>query len=274
MENQDQSAMLTPAQRTGAPTYDPNPEPAIDAVTPDRPPDGVSVPGTVEAGPVEESARRSSRRSSRSHRSHRDQAAPLSSREISRTKRRHELWATRVIAAAAVTAAVILSMMLIRANSKIAAHGSEAGSLASALTRTQGELQQTKQLVAAQEVELSALTKQRIPGVSNLDIDKLYDINQRYVKKLSFSEAGVGAEKRLTYYAVLKNTTEAPVTPAVSIMLFDRKGLQTGMAHVTREASTTPTEREQLQPGETRAYSAAIPVIRPEEPVYFLVEAQ
>ena len=165
-------------------------------------------------------------------------------------------------------------MVVIQSNARIAAHNMESGTLASALNRAQSELEQTKKLVAAQEVELASLMKQRIPGVFNLEIDKLYDVNDKYVKKVSFSEAGVGADKRLAYYAVLKNGEELPIVPSMTILLFDRKGLQTGIARVTREASTTPTEKEQLQPGETRAYSAPLDMIRDDQPVYFLVEAR
>jgi hypothetical protein len=121
-------------------------------------------------------------------------------------------------------------------------------------------------------VELGALVKQRIPGVQGLEIDRLYDAKQGMVKKISFSESGVGADKKLTYYAVLKNTGSAPAEPKVRILLFDRKGLQTGSAAITREAATTPVEGNQLAPGETRTYSAPVDVIRRDAPRYFLIE--
>jgi len=239
------------------------------------------TPATTETGEPERRGdnvrgSRSSRRSSRSHRSsHRDgSTGHVSSSESSRNKLRRQVWAARGLALAAIVAAVVLSMLLIQARAKVATHAMEKGTLASELNRAQGELTQTKQLVAAQEVELGALLKQRIPGVTNLEVEKLYEINTKQVKKLSFSEAGVGAGKRLAYYVVLKNTDVTPVIPAVTILLFDRKGLQTGMARVTREAATTPTDHEQLQPGETRAYSASIDKIRDDPPAYFMVEAR
>lgn len=218
---------------------------------------------------------RSGRRSSKSRRSHHgDKSSRASEQDLSREKRKRQLWATRGMALVAIIASVVLSMLLIRARSELATHDMESGTLATELNRAQGELVQTKQLVAAQEVELGALLKQRIPGVSNLELEKLYEVNNKYVKKLSFSETGVGADKRLAYYVVLKNSDELPVIPSVTVLLFDRKGLQTGMARVTREASTSPTEREQLQPGETRAYSAPVQTIRDDAPSYFLVEVR
>jgi len=219
---------------------------------------------------------RSSRHSSRSHSGSRrgEHSSHASTSELSRERRRRQLWAARGLALTAIVTSVVLSLLLIQARAKVATHGMENGTLASELNRAQSELLQTKQLVAAQEVELGALLKQRIPGVTNLELEKLYEINKKQVKKLSFSEAGVGAEKRLAYYAVLKNADAVPVVPAVTILLFDRKGLQTGMARVTREAATTPTEREQLLPGETRAYSATIEAIRDDPPAYFMVETR
>jgi len=219
---------------------------------------------------------RSSRHGSRSRSGSRrgEHSSHVSTAELSRDRRRRQLWAARALALTAIVTSVVLSLLLIQARAKVATHGMENGTLASELNRTQSELLQTKQLVAAQEVELGALLKQRIPGVTNLELEKLYEINKKQVKKLSFSEVGVGAEKRLAYYAVLKNTDAEPVVPAATILLFDRKGLQTGMARVTREAATTPSEREQLQPGETRAYSASIQPMRDDPPAYFLVEAR
>ncbi|HYN78607.1 MAG TPA: hypothetical protein VES73_12545 [Lamprocystis sp. (in: g-proteobacteria)] len=220
---------------------------------------------------------RQSSRSSRSRRSgHRrtDGTIQDSERELSRYRRKRQLLVARLLAALATLAAVVMTAVWIVANSQIATHNVESGTLASALNRAQGELEQTKKLVAAQEVELASLTKQRIPGVSNLEIEKLYEVNDKYVKKVSFSEVGVEATKRLAYYIVLKNNDELPIIPAATILLFDRKGLQTGMARVSREAATTPTEQEQLQPGETRAYSASIDTIREDQPVYFLVEVR
>lgn len=249
-----------------APRPDPSPPPDPD----------LTATRTNQRRGDDERSRRSSR-SSRSRRSsHRsaDGSIQASEREVSRHKRKRQLWTARILAVVATIAAVALSMVVIQFNARIATHNMESGTLASALNRAQGELEQTKKLVAAQEVELASLMKQRIPGVFNLEIDKLYDIDSKYVKKVSFSEAGVGADRRLAYYAVLKNNDALPVVPAMTILLFDRKGLQTGMARVTREASTTPTEGEQLQPGETRAYSAQVETIRDDQPVYFLVEVR
>lgn len=190
------------------------------------------------------------------------------------TKLKRKLLVTRVIMVLAIGICVLLSILLIKAQSQLADTDAESGTLASALNRTQTELDEAKKLIAAQDVELGALIKQRIPGVKTLDLDKLYDVNQGYLKKLSFSESGVGPTKRLAYYAVLKNTGSTPVLPKATILLFDRKGLQTGMAKLTRAAATTPAELDELQPGETRTYSAPMEEIRGDTPRYFMADIQ
>ena len=205
--------------------------------------------------------RRSSRQHGRGHGG--------GSREV-RLKR--QLLVARIFAACAIAAGVVLAILLIRAQSQLANTNADSGMLASELNRTRAELDQAKQLLAAQDVEMGALVKQRIPGATTLELEKLYEVNREYVKKVSFSESGVGDDLRVTYYAVLKNTGSQPVTPGVTILLFDRNGLQTGSARIERAAATTTTEGPELQPGETRSYSAPVEQIRPGEPSFFAVE--
>ncbi|WP_295577752.1 hypothetical protein [uncultured Lamprocystis sp.] len=214
-------------------------------------------------------------RGSGSHRdSRRPDAQHLSTHAISRAKRSRQHWAARLIALAAIIASVVLAILLIRSDFRGDALDAEAGILASEIHRVQNELEQTKQLLAAQEVERNTLMKQRIPGIATFAIEKIYDLNNQYVKKLSFSAAGPGDDKALVYYAVLKNTSAAAITPDATILLFDRKGLQTGAARLTREAASTPIEHEQLEPGATRTYSARIEPSRPDTPFYFLIEVR
>lgn len=201
-------------------------------------------------------------------------ALHLSTHATSRAKRSRQLWATRLIALAAIVATVVLAVLLIRSYFRSDTLDMEAGLLASEMSQVQNELEQTKQLLAAQEVERNTLIKQRIPGIAALDADKIYDINIQYFKKLSFSAASVGDNRDLTYYAVIKNTSAAAIVPDATILLFDRKGLQTGAARLTREAASMPTEHETLEPGGTRTYSAQIEPIRPDPPAYFLVEVR
>ena len=233
-------------------------------------PSGAQTPGDTPTA--------SERRSSRSHRSHHHHHhhGHSSGGGSRRDKQRRQVVIARVVAILAITVGVVLSVLLISVRSQLATRNHDTGILASTLNRTQSELTETKQLVAAQEVELGALLKQRIPGVARLETEQLIDVNNRYVKKLMFSEAGTGMEKRLTYSAVLKNTGNQPITPAVTILLFDRKGLQTGMAQVIPSAATAPGQEEQLQPGETRSYSGLVQRIRSDADThsYFLVEVK
>lgn len=241
------------------------------------PDNGHAKPGTDSEPPPVDAARagRTQRsRSKRSHRHHGSTSDGSSGGGSRRDKQRRQTLIARLFAIAAVVVCVVLSMLLIRARSQLASHNMQAGALASELNRTRSELTQTKQLVAAQEVELGALLKQRIPGANPVEIEKLNDINNKYAKKLMFSESGTGAAKHLTYNLVLKNTGDLPITPAVTILLFDRKGLQTGVARVTHAAATVRTSDERLQPGETRTYSAVIERIRDDAHAYYLVEVK
>ncbi len=210
-----------------------------------------------------------------SHRdSRRSNARHLSAHTISRAKRSRQLWATRLIALAAIIAAVVLAIVLIRSHFRGETLDAEAGFLASEVNRVRHELEQARQLLAAQEVERNTLMKQRIPGLAVLAFDRIFDVDNQYVKKLSFSTAGPGDGQALACYAVLKNTSAAPISPYATILLFDRKGLQTGAAHLIRETASPPVEHDMLEPGETRTYSARIEPIRPDPPFYFLVEVR
>ena len=201
--------------------------------------------------------------------SHQSRHRHSGSREA-RLKRR--LWFARDVALVAIATGVVLSIMLIHFNARLDSLEAENNALASELKRSEGEAKEAKSLLAAQEVELSTQMRQRIPGVSPLELGRFYDIDNRYFHKVSFSESGVGDERRLTYFAVLKNAESDPVTPAASILLFDRQGLQTGVARIAPEAATPATDRKELAPGETRNYTAQVKALREEEPHYFLVE--
>lgn len=236
---------------------------------------GASQNTDPERPEADRSRSRSGHRS-RSHRSHHQHGHSSTGGGGSRYDRqRRQTLIARLIATAAIVASVILSMLYIHARSQLATHNMETGTLASELSRARGELVQTKQLVAAQEIELGALLKQRIPGVTALEFEKLNDIDKGYVKKLMFSESGTGAERHLTYNAVIKNTEDHPITPAVNVLLFDRKGLQTGIARLTPAATTIPSRDEKIQPGETRSYSGLVERIRDGDPhAYYLVEVK
>jgi len=187
---------------------------------------------------------------------------------------KRKLLEARVIAVCALAGAVVLAMMLIRAESERANADAESLTLASQLNRAESELDQAKRLVAAQDLDRRTLVKQHIPGASALELDTLYDIDNSYFRKLSFSEAGVGADRRITYYAVLKNAGDTPVVPAAVVHLFDQNGLQMGLARIALGAATTPAATAELRPGETRTYSAPVETSREVEPRYFLVELQ
>jgi hypothetical protein len=55
-------------------------------------------------------------------------------------------------------------------------------------------------------------------------------------------------------------------------MLFNNVGIQIGMTQIEQTDATNDTDiRAALDPGEVRSYTAAIDLIRAEEPSYFLL---
>ncbi len=89
--------------------------------------------------------RRSSRQHGRGHGG--------GSREV-RLKR--QLLVARIFAACAIATGVVLAILLIRAQSQLANTNADSGMLASELNSTRAELDQAKQLLAAQDVEMGA----------------------------------------------------------------------------------------------------------------------
>lgn len=207
----------------------------------------------------------SSSRRRRSHRHHQHSGPP-------EAVARRSIWLARSLAVVFLIVGVVLAMVAIRLNARLSDSEEENNRYAHELSLAQSELDQAKTLVAAQESQLGELTRHRIPGVVGMELDRLYDVDNSYFRKLSFSETGVGDDKHLTYYAVLKNSDPDPVTPAASILLFDRKGLQVAVARIARAAATPPAESDELASGETRTYSAQVQILRAEAPAYFLVE--
>ncbi len=235
---------------------------------PDTLPQTADHPSQASSGPSPFAANRAAGAYQRVYSSGNRHKRSAGSREA---KLKSKLLAARLIAIGAIVAATVLAMLWIRAHYARERADVESRNLAIELNQTKQELEQAKRLLAAHDVELGAIMRQRIPGVQPLEIDTLYDIDQRYLKKLSFTESGVGADKRLTYYAVLKNAGDTPIRPAAQIHLFDQNGLQIGLGKIAVRAATTGSEPE-LQPGETRTYSAPIEAVRAGEPRYFLVE--
>jgi hypothetical protein len=69
----------------------------------------------------------------------------------------------------------------------------------------------------------------------------------------------------------MQNDTLSVIHPMVEILLFNDIGIQIGLAQVEHTDASTMTGRAALDPGEVRSFTAAIDLVREEQPHYFLL---
>ena len=120
--------------------------------------------------------------------------------------------------------------------------------------------------------ERDILVQQRIPGLVPLRYDEAINIENEYVRNIIFTLAKSGKKNIYEYRLVLHNNTLMVARPKAEIILFNDTGIQIGMAQIKQSDATTEIDgRAGLDPGEVRSYTAAIDLIRDEEPSYFLL---
>jgi len=146
--------------------------------------------------------------------------------------------------------------------------------LASDLRQASNERDTLRERNAELSRNLKTLVQQRLPGLQKLHFDTTMPIDSGYLRNVSFTRTGVGGEKRFEYSLVLENRSGDALTPKVRILLFDESGIQSGNAIITKEAATSNTELEFLDPGEIRAYTAPVAITKDKNPVYFQVYAE
>jgi len=121
--------------------------------------------------------------------------------------------------------------------------------------------------------ERDILVQGRIPGLIPLKYDEAINIDNEYVRNIIFTLAKVGKKNIHEYRLVLHNNTLSIARPKARIILFSDIGMQVGMAQIEHSDTATDTDtRTTLDPGEVRSYTAAINLIRNEEPSYFLLD--
>jgi hypothetical protein len=120
--------------------------------------------------------------------------------------------------------------------------------------------------------ERDVLVQERIPGLIPLVYDEAITVDNEYVRNIIFTLAKSGNKNINEYRLVLHNNTLAVARPKAEIILFNDIGIQIGMARIDQTDAITETDaRTALDPGEVRSYTAAINLIRNEEPSYFLL---
>ncbi len=143
--------------------------------------------------------------------------------------------------------------------------------LNSQLRVANADLNEVRYMVASQEAELRSMRTGLLPGLTPLELDTQVNVDEGYLYKLTFLESGVADQKRLEYHAILRNTGETPVMPQVKVILFDRKGIQTGTILIGDSDLSSDGNASALKPGETRSYMSVLETEPNTESAYFSV---
>jgi hypothetical protein len=138
----------------------------------------------------------------------------------------------------------------------------------------EAELAEARERITELNNDLRILLANRIPGIDQLVFDRQIELNDQYVKNITFVQSGLDDEKTIEFSTVLHNGRTGPILPKVTISLFDENGLQTGIARLDKTQTITPADIPELQPGETRTYSAQIDLQRQTPSKYFVVEVR
>jgi hypothetical protein len=188
-----------------------------------------------------------------------------------RTKKIGQL---RLMVALLVVLVMAAAMTALYYSVKADALEGEVLSLSTDLSHTREELDETRDLLFQRDSEIGVMLARRIPGLTELSFDTLFSLDNKYMRKLTFSQSGVGQDKAIEFHAVLENKGSDPLLPDVKIVLFDRMGVQVGMVKIAREQSASTAALAELSPEETRAYSGLVPAERDAEPAYFLTQVR
>ena len=120
--------------------------------------------------------------------------------------------------------------------------------------------------------ERDILVQQRIPGLIPLRYDEAMTVDNNYVRNIIFTLAKSGKKNIHEYRLVLHNNTLTVARLKTEIILFNDIGIQIGRSEIEHSDAITAIDgRTALDPGEVRSYTAAIDLIRDEEPSYFLL---
>jgi len=208
-------------------------------------------------------------------------AQPLSGRRVPRrssghrhssSSSRRKLKRMRLFAVVLLIALVATAMAGVMVFFKMKQYRGDTQQLTIDLRRAEGELARARERLTEMNNDLRILLANRIPGVAELITNRQLEINDQYVRNITFVQSGVGDDQTIEFSAVLQNTRQGPILPKVDVVLFDESGLQTGAVHLSKSQTVTPADLPELQPGETRTYSGQIQLQRQAPSKYFVVD--
>lgn len=124
------------------------------------------------------------------------------------------------------------------------------------------------------EAEKEILVRGVIPGLRLLEFDSTISIDDQYVRNIGFTLTGTNQSKNYEYRIVLHNDSLNVVAPAVTVFLFDDRGIQVGTTVLSKIDATSKVEFNTLQPNETRSYTGRIGLNIQSDPKYFMVHVK
>jgi cell division protein FtsB len=200
--------------------------------------------------------------------------SPRIRRTRSSSSSRRKIRRLRLLAALLAAGLVVSAMLAVMLSFHVNRLSRNEAQLRGAQQQLEGELAQANARITELTNDVRILLANRVPGIEELVFARQIELNDQYVKNITFVQSGLGNERTVEFSAVLHNGRTGPVLPRVTIVLFDEVGLQTGIARLDKSQTTTPADIPELQPGETRTYSAPIDLSRQTPSKYFVVEVR
>lgn len=118
------------------------------------------------------------------------------------------------------------------------------------------------------EAQMASLVQGKVPGLNPITYDKVIEVDEKYVKSMIMSVTGKDDKRKYEFTLNLFNHFKNIMQPRVKIFLFDRTGLQIGLAdlHYMKD--------EVLVPGEKRTVHGQFALhMDNREPAYYIAEA-
>jgi len=138
-------------------------------------------------------------------------------------------------------------------------------------TKQSAELEAIRPQVEKLRAEIEAIKDNRLPGLRRLEFDKVLALEEDYAKNVVFSVASKGSARHLEYKLVIHNDTLNIVHPRVDLQVFDKQGIEVGVARIGVHKDGTPTT-ETLDRGESRSFDGRVEFEESAAPAYFHVK--
>lgn len=151
---------------------------------------------------------------------------------------------------------------------------SEALQLDSELRRVQEESAQQRRQLVQREKDVVELVEKRIPGLKEIEYNKLIEANEQYLLNFTIAEFGTADDRSLEFIVLVKNETNGIVLPKIKIYLFDEFGLQAGVSRVEKRHATSRVDFAELSPGESRSYHTKLEIERGIVPRYYMMHVE